>query len=67
MQKDVTFVKKEFTDEDIKLRDHCHITGKFRGAVCQSYNLKVRTSLKISVFFHNGSGYDFKHFIRKLY
>jgi hypothetical protein len=23
--------------------------------------------LKIPVFFHNGSGYDFKHFIRKLY
>jgi hypothetical protein len=29
--------------------------------------LNVRTSLKIPVFFHNGSGYDFKHFIRKLY
>jgi hypothetical protein len=29
--------------------------------------LNVRTSLKIPIFFHNGSGYDFKHFIRKLY
>jgi hypothetical protein len=59
--------KKKFSEIDIKVRDHCHITGKFRGAAHQSCNLKVRTSLKIPVFFHNGSGYDFKHFIRKLY
>ncbi len=29
--------------------------------------MNIRTSLKIPVLFHNGSGYDFKHFIRKLY
>jgi hypothetical protein len=61
------FCKKAFTETNIKVRDHCHITGKFRGAAHQSCNLNVRTSLKIPVFFHNGSGYDFKHFIRKLY
>ena len=61
------FCKKEFTENDTKVRDHCHLTGKFRGAAHQSCNLKVGTSLKIPVFFHNGSGYDFKHFIRKLY
>jgi hypothetical protein len=61
------FCKKEFSEVDIKVRDHCHITGEFRGATHQSCNLNVRTSLKIPVFFHNGSGYDFKHFIRKLY
>ena len=33
----------------------------------QTCNLNVRTSLKIPVFFHNKSGYDFKHFIRKLH
>ncbi len=38
-----------------------------RGAAHQSCNLKVSTSLKIPFFFHNGSGYDFKHFVRKLY
>ena len=60
------FCNKEFTKNDIKVRDHCHVTGKFRGAAHQTCNLNVRTSLKIPVFFHNGSGYDFKHFIRKL-
>ncbi len=61
------FCNKEFREDDIKVRDHCHITGKFRGAARQSCNLRVRTSLKIPFFFHNGSGYDFKHFIKKLY
>ncbi len=61
------FGDKKFNKLDPKVRDHCHITGKFRGAAHQSCNLKVRTSLKIPIFFHNGSGYDFKHFIRKLY
>ncbi len=61
------FCNKVFTETDIKVRDHCHITGKLRGAAHQLCNLKVRTSLKIPIFFHNGSGYDFKHFIRKLH
>ena len=61
------FCNKEFSEDDVKVRDHCHVTGQFRGAAHQSCNLRVRTSLKIPVFFHNGSGYDFKHFIRKLY
>jgi hypothetical protein len=59
--------KKEFSKSEIKVRDHYHIIGKFRGAAHKSCNLRIRTSLKIPVFFHNGSGYDFKHFIRKLY
>jgi hypothetical protein len=30
------FCKMEFTDDDLKVRDHCHITGRFRGAAHQS-------------------------------
>jgi hypothetical protein len=61
------FCKMEFTDEDIKFRDHCHITGRFRGAAHRSCNLRVRTSLAIEVIFHNGSNYDFKMIVKKLY
>lgn len=61
------FCKKQFTQKDPKVRDHCHITGKFRGAAHQSCNLKVRTSLEIKVVFHNGSNYDWKFIVRKLY
>ena len=49
-----------------RVRDHCHYTGKFRGAACNKCNLKFRTSNNISVFFHNLSGYDSHLFIKRL-
>ena len=39
-----------------QVRDHCHFTGKFRGAAHSSCNLKMRTVKKIPVFFHNLAG-----------
>lgn len=48
-----------------KVRDHCHITGKFRGAAHKSCILNFRFGSKISVIFHNLKGYD-AHLI-KLY
>ena len=56
---------KKYTDEDTKVRDHCHITGKYRGSAHQKCNLKLRVNpeeLKIPVIFHNLRGYD-SHFI----
>ena len=44
-----------------RVRDHCHITGKFRGAAHNACNLKWRISpkyTKIPVVFHNLRGYD---------
>jgi len=66
-EKKCHFCKIEFDEKDIKVRDHCHITGKFRGAAHQTCNLNVRTSLNVKIIFHNGSNYDFKFIIRKLY
>ena len=56
---------KKYTNEDIKVRDHCHITGKYRGSTHQECNLKLRVKpeeIKIPVIFHNLRGYD-SHFI----
>ncbi|KAK3103044.1 hypothetical protein FSP39_016008 [Pinctada imbricata] len=39
-------------------RDHCHITGKFRGAAHMSCNLNYKLRERIPVFFHNLRGYD---------
>ena len=56
---------EKYTDKDVRVRDHCHITGKFRGSAHQECNLKLRIkpeNLKIPVIFHNFRGYD-SHFI----
>ena len=34
-----------------KVRDHCHITGKFRGAAHKECNSKLRIPRKILIFF----------------
>ena len=56
---------KKYTNEDIRVRDHCHITGKYRGSTHQECNLQLRVNpeeIKIPVIFHNLRGYD-SHFI----
>ena len=49
-----------------RVRDHCHFTGRYRGAACNICNLKYCKPNNISVFFHNLSGYDSHLFIKKL-
>ena len=61
--------KKKFsTDDDykkyFKVRDHCHYTGKYRGAAYDICNLKYKTSKEIPVVFHNGSTRNY-HFVIK--
>ena len=56
---------EKYTDKDVCVRDHCHITRKFRGSAHQECNLKLRIKpedIKIPVIFHNLRGYD-SHFI----
>ena len=56
---------EKYTAKDVRVRDHRHITGKFRGSAHQECNLKLRIkpeNLKIPVIFHNLRGYD-SHFI----
>ena len=52
---------KRITNKDLRVRDHCHITGKFRGSAHQECNLKLKITpeaIKIPVVFHNLRGYD---------
>ena len=48
----------------IKVRDHCHYTGKYRDAPHKTCNLMYNTPREIPVIFHNGSKCDY-HFIMK--
>ena len=57
---------KENKNKNVIVRDHCHWTGKFRGAAHQKCNLMYRKTYKIPCFFHNFSGYDSHHIFQHL-
>ena len=44
--------------DDAKVRDHCHATGKFRGANHWSFNTNLQLTKKVPVIFHNLRRYD---------
>ena len=54
--------KKIIDNDDEKVRDHCNITSKFRGAAHWDCNINFQLTKKIPVIFHNLKGYD-SHFI----
>ena len=49
-----------------KVRDHCHLTGKYRGAAHRQCNLDYKLPKFYPVIFHNLSGYDTHMFIKDL-
>ncbi|VDI33244.1 Hypothetical predicted protein [Mytilus galloprovincialis] len=48
--------KKELAD--IRVRDHYHVTGKFRGAAHNDCNINYKFTGRIPMVFHNLRGYD---------
>ena len=61
------FLKKFANDKNYwKVRDHCHFTGKYRGAADRIYNLKFNVPVEIPVVFHNCSEYDYNFIIKEL-
>ena len=57
---------KPFTQTNLKVRDHCHYTGLYRGPAHSLCNLRYKIPSYIPVVFHNLSGYDAHLFIREL-
>ena len=49
-----------------KVRDHCHYTGKYRGAAHCIRNLRYKAQRDIPVIVHNRSRYDFHLIIKEI-
>ena len=49
-----------------RIRDHCHYTGKYRGAAHNICNFRYKIPKEIPVVFHNGSTYDYHLIIKEL-
>ena len=63
--------QKEFNTDDSdkkhhKVEDHCHYTGKYRGAAHNICNLRYKIPKEIPIVFHNGSTYDYHFIIQEL-
>ena len=58
--------KKLIDNDEKKVRDHCHETGKFRGAACWNCNKNFHLTKNLSVIFHNLRGYDSHVFFNEL-
>ena len=58
--------QNEFGGGEKKVRDHCHFTGKYRGAAHVKCNLQFKKPKFTPVIFHNLSGYDVHLFVKNL-
>ena len=60
----VCWICGKLIENEDKVRNHCHITGKYRGAAHWSCNINLKVSKNLVVIFHNLKGYD-SHLIFK--
>ena len=58
--------KKIFTIFLYIVRDYCHYTGEYEGAVHSICNLKYSVPKKFLIAFHNGGNYDYHFIIEEL-
>ena len=52
--------------DDIKGRDHCRTTGKYRSSAHRDCNINVKLSHKVPVVFHNLKNYDLHLIMQEL-
>ena len=50
--------EKLFSDKDKKVKEHDHITGKYRGSAHSDCSINIELTKKASVIFHNLRGYE---------
>ena len=55
-----------FIDNNVKVIDHCHITGKYGGFVHRDCNINVQLNSKSPVVFYNLKKYDLHLLMQEL-
>ena len=65
-KENICYICKKDFNNDTKVRDHCHFTGKYRRAAHNTCNLRYKIPKNIPVIFHNGSKYDYHFIIKEL-
>ena len=56
----------DYIDTDVKVRGHCHITGKYRGSARRDCNINLKLNQKLPAEFHSLKSYDFHLIMREL-
>ena len=56
----------DYIYNNIKVRDHCHISVKHRGSAHRGCNINLKLNHKIPIVFHNLKNYDSHHIMPEL-
>ena len=51
-------ILKTLADGDVRVSDHCQITGKYRGSGHRDFDIKVKLNNENLFTFHNLTNYD---------
>ena len=58
--------KNNYIDNDVKVRDHCHIVAKYRGSAHRGYNIHVKLNQETPIVFYNLKNYDYYLMMQEL-
>ena len=56
----------DYVNADVKVKDHCHTTGKYRDSAHRDCNINVKLNHKMPVVFHKLKNYDSHIIMQKL-
>ena len=62
----LNFCDNDYIENDVKVRDHYYITGKYRVSAHRDCNINLKLNHKIPIVFHNLKYYDTHLIIQKL-
>ena len=48
----------DYIEGDVKVKDHCHMTGKYRVSAHRDCNINIELNHKAPAVFHNLKNYD---------